>query len=217
MRAFVALLSAFLGSIWLATRLYPGGTWFDRTSPGFSFWGNFWCDLLHPVSFNGADNSTGMWCAKLSFWLFAAALVCFWPLASRLADSPAVQRATNRIGSTGALLLVLVTVFSSRTQSALHGVFVVSSLVAGMLAATVLSLGMYRSTDWGTRLLSLTMMASGLVNLVQYVSQGLGAAPALWLAGTQKISTVLLIAFMLRCAWLVYRRGTAESDQAVPA
>jgi len=213
LRAFVALLSAFLGCIWLATRLYPGGTWFDPGSPGFAFWGNFWCDLLHPVSFNGGDNATGMACANLSFWLFAAALMRFWPLAARLAERTSVQRSTRVLGVAGAVLLVLVTLFSSRDQPLWHGVFVVLSLVAGMLAASVLSLGMYRSSDLFTRVLSLTMMASGLVNLVQYVSQGLGAAAALWLAGAQKISTVLLIAFMLRCAWLVYRRERSEKER----
>lgn len=206
MRAFVALLSAFLGSLWLATRLYPGGTWFDRGSPGFAFWGNFWCDLLHPVSFNGGDNSVGMGCAKLAFWLFAAALLRFWPLAAQLAKGVPVQRFTHWVGSVGAVLLVLVTLFSSRDQPLWHGVFVVLSLVLGMVAASALSLGMYRGSDPFTRLLSLTMMASGLVNLVQYVSQGLGAPAALWLAGAQKVSTMLLIAFMLRCAWLVYAR-----------
>ena len=35
---------------------YVGGA---KASPGFSFWGNFWCDLLHAPALNGAPNERG--------------------------------------------------------------------------------------------------------------------------------------------------------------
>ncbi|HEX6240542.1 MAG TPA: hypothetical protein VFZ61_06595, partial [Polyangiales bacterium] len=84
MRSFVALFVAFLLVLWAAAWRYPGGTWFDPSSEGFSFWGNFWCDLLHERAFNRTANGTSMWLARAAFWLFAAALVRFWPLAARL-------------------------------------------------------------------------------------------------------------------------------------
>jgi hypothetical protein len=205
LRAFVALLSAFLGTIWFATRLYPGGTWFDASSPGFSFWGNFWCDLLHPVSFNGLPNERGMWCAKLAFGLFAAALFRFWPLAARLSECAQVRRSTEAFGIAGALILLLVTLFSSRSDPLLHAVFVVLSSLLGVLAASVLSLALFRTSNWLMRGVSLLMIGSALLNLAQYVRQSWGAEPARWLAGTQKLTTVLLIGFMLQCAWLFYR------------
>lgn len=207
MRAFVILLSAFLATIWLSTRLYAGGMFFDKQAEGFDFWGNFWCDLLHEQAFDGADNSRAMWSARIAFWLFAAALIRFWTLAGALTESMAVRRWCFALGTFSAVTLTLVTMFSSADEPLLHAVFVVSSALLGVLAATVLSLAMFARADVITRALSLAMIVSALGNVGQYVSQGMGLVRhARWLGGTQKITTVLLIMFMLRCAWLLHAR-----------
>jgi hypothetical protein len=206
-RSFVALFVAFLLVLGSATQLYPGGTWFDRDSPGFSFWGNFWCDLLHERAFNGADNALAMWAARVAFWLFAAALVRFWPQAAALAPSPRSARWVQALGLFGAVTLLLVTLASSRTEPLLHGVFVVSSALLGVVAASVLSVALFPSADWLTRGLSLVLIGSALVTLGQYVSQAFDVDAALWLAGAQKITTLALFAFMGRCLVLVRRRA----------
>jgi hypothetical protein len=214
LRSFVALLAAFLIVLSCASWLYPGGTWFDRLSPGFAFWGNFWCDLLHERSFNGAPNLQAMWLARAAFWLFALALLRFWPLAASLAARPGTARWVAALGLAGAVTLLLVTLFSSRAEPLVHGVFVVLSALLGVIAACVLSLALYRTADWLTRGIFLALITSALVSLGQYVSQGFGADAALWLAGAQKVTTLALLGFMLRCAWLVHRnnlvRGVLE-------
>jgi hypothetical protein len=209
-RWFAILLLGFLGSMALAARLYPGGTWFEPSSVGFSFWGNFWCDLLHSPALNQAPNEQGAQAARVSFWLFAAALLRFWPLAARLSPRPGVRRWVEALGLTGALALVLVTVFSSRDEPVLHALFVVTSALLGVLAAGVLALAIYARAGSFTRALSLTLIGSTLVTLTQYVRQGAGAEPAEWLAGAQKLTTLALLAFMLRCAWLVRARERAR-------
>jgi hypothetical protein len=210
LRSFVLSLSVFLITIWLAAYLYPGGTWFDRQSPGFSFWGNFWCDLLHERSFNRLPNTNSLWLARGAFWVFAFALMRFWPLAAQLVEGDVLRRWIVSIGLCGALMLLLVTMFSSRSEPLLHGVFVVSSALLGVIAATVLSLAMFREADRLTRALSLGLISSALFSLGQYVSQGFGAAAAQWLAGAQKITTLFLLAFMLRCILLLRQRGFGE-------
>jgi hypothetical protein len=210
LRAFVFTLAVFFITMGLATYFYPGGTWFDRASPGFSFWGNFWCDLLHERSFNRQPNVRSLWLARGAFWAFAAALFRFWPLAAQLVVGRGLRRWIVALGLCGALTLLLVTMFSSRTDPLLHGVFVVGSALLGVLAASVLSLAMFARTDALTRLLSLGLIASALVSLGQYVSQGFGADAAEWLAGAQKITTLFLLAFMLRCIFLLRRVAFRE-------
>jgi hypothetical protein len=210
LRAFVSSLAVFLITIGLAAYFYPGGTWFDRASPGFSFWGNFWCDLLHERSFNRQPNTRSLWLARGAFWAFAAALFRFWPLAAQLAPGRGLRRLIVALGLCGALTLLLVTMFSSRTDPLLHGVFVVGSALLGVLAASALSLAMFARADALTRLLSLGLIASALVSLGQYVSQGFGADAAEWLAGAQKITTLFLLAFMLRCIFLLKRAALTE-------
>jgi hypothetical protein len=210
LRAFVLSLSVFLITIWLAAYLYPGGTWFDRASPGFSFWGNFWCDLLHERSFNRLPNTESLWLARVSFWAFAIALMRFWPLAAQLAEGRGVRRWVVSLGLSGALMLLLVTMFSSRSEPLMHGVFVVASSLLGVVAASVLSLAMFARADRVTRVLALGLISSGLFSLGQYVSQGFGADAAEWLAGAQKITTLFLLAFMLRCMLLLKRGSTSQ-------
>jgi multisubunit Na+/H+ antiporter MnhF subunit len=210
-RAFSLSLTVFLITIWLAAYLYPGGTWFDRTSPGFSFWGNFWCDLLHERSFNHQPNTPSLWLARAAFWAFSVALFRFWPLAARLIEGRSLQRWIVALGLCGALTLLLVTMFSSRSEPALHGVFVVASALLGVIAASVLSLALFARADALTRALSLGLIGSALLSLAQYVSQGFGADAAEWLAGAQKITTLFLLAFMLRCIVLLKRRALVEA------
>ena len=210
MRPFVLSLSVFLITIWLAAHFYPGGTWFDPSSPGFSFWGNFWCDLLHERSFNRNPNTRSLWLSRVAFWAFAAALFRFWPLAASLSPRPGVRRWVTSLGLSGALMLLLVTAFSSRNEPLLHGVFVVGSALLGVLSASVLSLAIFSRADATTRCLSLALIASALLTLGQYVSQGFGVAAATWLAGAQKITTLFLLAFMLRSILLIRRRPGSE-------
>jgi hypothetical protein len=207
LRAFILSLSVFLITIWLSAHLYPGGTWFDRSSPGFSFWGNFWCDLLHERAFNRQPNGQSLWLARVAFWAFAVALFRFWPLAARLSAGPTVRRWVVSLGLCGALLLLLVTMFSSRSEPLLHGVFVVTSALLGVIAASVLSLAIFAHVDGLTRAISLGLIGAALFSLAQYVSQGFGADAAQWLAGAQKITTLFLLAFMVRCIVLLKRRG----------
>lgn len=209
MKALVTLLVGFAFTLWLATLRYPGGTWFDGRSPGFSFWGNFWCDLLHERAFNHASNAQGMWLSRIAFWLFAAALFRFWPIAAALSPHPGIRRWVSALGLSGALLLLLVTVFSSATDPLLHGVFVVGSALLGVIAAGVLSAALYREADWLTRAISFALLASAGVSLGQYASQGFGADAAEWLAGAQKLTTLALFAFILRCLSLLHERGAA--------
>jgi hypothetical protein len=207
LRAFILSLSVFLITIWLSAHLYPGGTWFDRSSPGFSFWGNFWCDLLHERSFNRQPNGQSLWLARVAFWAFAVALFRFWPLAARLAEGRAVRRWVVSLGLCGALTLLLVTMFSSRSEPLLHGVFVVTSALLGVIAASLLSLAIFAQVDALTRAISLGLIGAALFSLAQYVSQGFGADAAQWLAGAQKITTLFLLAFMARCLVLLKGRG----------
>jgi hypothetical protein len=213
-RWFAISLLGFAASMALAAHWYPGGTWFHARSVGFSFWGNFWCDLLHSPALNGAPNERGALAARVAFWLFAAALARFWPLAARLSPRPGVRRWVNALGLAGALALVLVTLFSSRDHPELHGLLVVSSALLGVIAASVLALAIYAHASLLTRALGLALIASATVSLAQYVRQGAGAEPVEWLAGAQKVTTLVLLAFMLRCAWLA-RTGAAPPPRSL--
>lgn len=61
MRWFVNLLPTvgilfFLIFYIYASTLYPGGSQSNRNSSSFSWWGNYWCDLLRKEAINGMSN-----------------------------------------------------------------------------------------------------------------------------------------------------------------
>jgi hypothetical protein len=44
---------------------YPGGTQADRSSEGYAFFGNYWCDLYRSQALNGEDHTVGAQLAQV--------------------------------------------------------------------------------------------------------------------------------------------------------
>jgi hypothetical protein len=205
----VAFVAALAGAIFR----YPGGTFFDRRSPGFSFWGNFFCDLLHERALNGAPNLESQWLARLAFASFGVVLLAFWPRAAALAPGPLARRWVGALGVTGATLLFVVTLVPSHTEPLLHGVVVLASALPNVAAAVVLGVAFYGRSDLVTRLLWLAVVLTASLSLGQYIRQGLGAEAADWLAGSQKLTAIALLAFMGRCSRLAIPAGPENHGQ----
>jgi hypothetical protein len=201
-KPMLAGLASFVVALAAAIWRYPGGTFFDRHSPGFSFWGNFFCDLLHERALNGAPNLESQWLSRLAFASFGVVLMAFWPRAAALAPGPASRRWVSALGITGATLLFGVTLAPSHTEPLLHGVLVLASALPSVAAAIVLGISFYGRTDLITRLLWFALVLTASLSLGQYVRQGLGAEAADWLAGAQKLTAIALLAFMGRCTTL---------------
>lgn len=205
-RLVVRALFAFGVLVSTAAVTYPGGTWLRRASVGFSFWNNFWCDLLSTRALNGQSNLLGAVLARAAFACFALALFGFWPLACSLARSTAFDAAhanperphalARGAGRFGALSLLLVAVVPAATSELIHGVAVVVSAGASLAAVSLLLPGLVRCGEHKAAWLAVATLVVFVVCLVDYVSRGaLGGAA--WLAGAQKIATALLLAFMV--------------------
>lgn len=199
MRAHLLPLLAFGGLITSAAVVYPGGNFQDRRDLGFSFWRNFWCDLLGAVAINGEPNLRASLLARLAFACFALALYRFWPGAALRAGGGPAAESGVRIGRIGAVALLAVALVPSSTSELFHGIAVLASAGASAIATVRMVGGLARKGElWGA-ILGAAVAATALVCLGQYVYQGLiSHEPATWLAGMQKITTVFLLAFMLR-------------------
>ena len=196
--AFAALISA-------AALAYPGGTWTEPGRPGFSFWDNFWCDLLSTTAIDGTANVAGAVLARLAFVCFAFALYRFWPVAAAHAQQHGAL--ARRAGRSGALALLAVAIVPSSTSELLHGIAVVSSAGAQLFAVALLIVPLLARGERASALLALCTLSLALLCLAQYVRQGcFDTGAATWLAGMQKVTTLCLLAFMLR----VLLRADAE-------
>lgn len=179
-----------------AAGLYPGGTWQRRSSVGFSFWHNFWCDLLSTRALNGQSNLFGAVLARAAFVSFALALFRFWPLVAARANPERPHALARGAGRFGAVSLLAVAVVPAATSQLIHGVAVVVSAGASLAAVSMLLPGLVRRGERKAAWLAAATLVVFVVCLLDYVLLGaLGGAA--WLAGAQKIATALLLAFMV--------------------
>jgi hypothetical protein len=205
-RRIVWSLAAFGVLVSTSAALYPGGTWQRRGSVGFSFWHNFWCDLLSTRALNGQSNLLGAVLARAAFACFAFALFWFWPLVATRANPERPHAMARSLGRFGALSLLAVALVPAATSQLINGVAVVVSACASLAAVCTLLPGLSRRREHTAVGLAAATLVVFVVCLVDYVSRGaLGGAA--WLAGAQKIATTLLLAFMVHV--LIRERASA--------
>lgn len=198
MRSVVVPLVLFGILITVAALVYPGGS-FQGASAGYSFWHNFWCDLLSARALNGESNVAGSVLSRIAFACFAMALQRFWPLAIALAGRSLAATIAERLGVFGAASLLIVAVVPAATSQLIHGVAVVVSAGCSILGVILLMRGLLRRREHIAASLGAAVTLTTIVCLAQYIYQGLGdTGAATWLAGMQKITTVFLLAFMLQ-------------------
>ncbi len=213
MRACLVGLVLYLVCMLGAAQLYPGGTWVDKHTSGFSFWENFWCDLLSPVAIGGGAHQLGSLLARAAFASFALSMALFWPLAARFAgESPQARRAVV-MGRLCALSLLGVAAVPSPYSELGHALFVILSCLSGLTAVVFLSLALRPRRDRIAELLAALVMLSAAVPLAQYIRQGiLRAHYADWLAGAQKIANGLLLVWMAYLLWCMWREAEARAN-----
>ena len=99
----------------IAALSYPGGSYRDPNAPGFSFFYNYWCDLLHTIAKNGAPNP-GHRFGLAALLVIVPTLGAFWHVVALHYESERrLVLATRSFGYASALLtLVLVTPLHDR-------------------------------------------------------------------------------------------------------
>lgn len=197
-RPVVLPLSLFGIAITASALTYPGGSWQARHAIGYSFWHNFWCDLLSTRALNGADNLVGSLLSRAAFVAFAVALARFWPLAVALSGPSGAAKRAHRLGMVGAASLLAVAVVPAASSQLVHGIAVVVSAGCSITGVMLLIRSLARRGERGAASLAGAVALTTLVCLAQYVYQGFTSDEATWLAGMQKITTAFLLAFMVQ-------------------
>lgn len=201
-RVLLALLSFGLLLVASASR-YPGGNYVERRAVGFSFWDNFWCDLLATRAIDGSANTAGSLLARAAFACFAYALHRFWPVAFALVGG--ASRGV-RIGQLGAAALLAVALVPSSSSELVHGIAVVGCAGASTWAVVLLIAPLLRTGERTAAWLAIATVSLTLLCLAQYVRQGLGGPWASWLAAAQKLTTIMLLALMVHVSMRAKRR-----------
>ena len=129
MAGFVALT---LAAMWR----YPGGTWWDRRTRGYSLWQNFLCDLFHRRALNGRDNATSATLATAGALSMLVAMCAFFVLVARTAPSSRAARVARTVGVASCALGVAIPLTPSDRHRAAH-----LAVMLGISVPALVSLG----------------------------------------------------------------------------
>jgi hypothetical protein len=216
-----------------AMRLYPGGTWWDKTTVGYRFWQNYLCDLEWHVGLDGQDNTAGSRLAKAAMLVLQVGLASFWVVVPSLFGGESRQAAKaprkNPSGGLGAWWLslsvpmlgltsvagtVAVALMPSDRFPVLHGFVVISAGVPGLVAGALTARALLASGSlWpGGGRLGVALFAVALVNLGVYTLHWVSGdeAPPM-LPAVQKVALFLLLAWMNGVALRVMRLTRAAA------
>jgi hypothetical protein len=206
-----------------ATLLYPGGTWWDPTTRGASFWQNYLCDLGSDVALDGVPNPVGSRLSQAAMLVLAFGLVVHWWIVPRL-FAPAARVPLGRVVRALGVLsfggTIAVVVLPSSRFGELHGAMVIVAGLPGLSAAVVATVALLRGEP-APRIagaLGASMLAFALADFVLYVRTWMRGGPGpLALPVTQKIALLLLVAWMLAVALRAPRSSSGDATETPSA
>lgn len=183
---------------------YPGGSWTEPRSTGFSLLRNFWCDLVRTQAINGADNSASRRLSCVAFAALALALWWFWPIAGSLL-APARGARVSALGRLSTLALFSMALLPSDAHPLWHGVVALAGGGLGMVCAASCCVRCdTEGRDGLRRLAAIATLLLAALNAALYVYVAYAGGPETLLQpSVQKLATLALLIWMsatLRCA-----------------
>lgn len=181
----------------IAAFLYPGGSMFDKTSRGFSWTQNFWCNLLYEKAINGQSNPAQPF-AMTALAILAATMVTFWYQFPQQVNFKTRDRVIVQLSG---FLSMAVSIF---IFTGLHDYVINIGGFFGLIALAGTYVGLYK-----LRLMKLFWMGMfGVLlialNNILYYGNGL----IIYLPVVQKISFAYFLAWISAINILLYKRKT---------
>ena len=198
-RLSIAALLGFVGILWLATLVYPGGSWLrPHGGSGFSWLENYWCDLLRRPAHNGEVNDRAVTFATLSFVMIGLSLAPFWLEVSRLLSAGQARfvRVAGLISSVATACVALV---PSDRFPLLHAPVVLSAGGLGFACGCLVSLQALKQSRRMPKFagFSVLLVTAAAANLVQYVWVAYFDGPnTVVLPTVQKLATLALVGWI---------------------
>lgn len=196
-----ASVAAFVAFELMAMFLYPGGTWWDSTTRGASFWQNYLCDLESEVALNHMPNLEGSRFGKAAILVMIVGLAPFWWIVPRLFGTlPRLGRAVRVLGLISLAGIVGVGLMPSSRFGWLHGVAVVIAGVPGLSAAVLAVVALTRAEARPRTAAALggAMLVFALTDFSLYTRTMIAGGPGpLVLPVSQKIALLLLLMWMI--------------------
>jgi hypothetical protein len=210
----------FVVSTAVAMLIYPGGTYRDPSSPGYSFSRNFLSDLGNTVAWGGGPNRWGASLFVGAEVLLAAALVsCFAALVILFSSSPSRHwaRAAGLVGIAACAALVAAALLPADRFLALH-VQAAKFTFRGILATSLLfTIAAARDPRFPRRATIawalLTLLFAAYVALIEWGPR-LDTDPGLVVQATAQ--KMIVLAALSGFAYQSYEAGLVSERQRSP-
>ncbi len=192
-------------------RAYPGGTYWDPTTRGSDFWLNYLSDLQRSVALNGVPNAEGAALARAALLVLATGLAPLWWLVTLLLPGrPHLRMAIRFLGGAGVLASAAAGLLPSDRFGEGHALATVLGGLSGLAAAWLAVTGLVlrgRPVRPAAALGAATSVAA-MVDFVLYAKRLREGGPDLMvIARLERLSVILLLAWMCVVAWQAVRRA----------
>lgn len=184
-----------------AATLYPGGSPVDKTSPGFSWLHNYWCNLLNVNALNGQLNAARP-VALLAMGILCVSLTLFWYFLPNLFNLNYLY--ANAIRLTG----ILAMVFASLIFTEYHDLVINIAGLFGLVALTGTFVGLYKTRL--RKLLGLGVLCMALIvanNYVYYTTHFIYYLPVI-----QKLTLLVVLAWLSLLDIQLYRTANRQPN-----
>jgi len=151
----------FIFLYFVATLYYPGGSNVDKTTPGFDWLNNYWCDLTGQLAKNGEINSARP-IALIAMLILCSSLWVFWYYLPRLFSANKFNSIIRYTGITS--MTVAIFLFTS-----LHDVVINIAGTFGIAALTGVFIGLYKNKL--TKLFGFGVLCLGLMLFNYFIYQ----------------------------------------------
>lgn len=184
-----------------AMSLYPGGTFWDRSAEGHSFWQNFLCDLIQSPALGGAANVLGAKLATVGMLVLVAGMVAFVGIVpALLSETQQLTRQVRTIVTGACVTIACVPLLPSDRFGALHAAAIFAAGIPVSIALTVLVVALARQmglSRW-LRVLSISLCVVVNVSLVLYAAEVFfDSAPLRIVPTLSRLANVGLIAWLV--------------------
>jgi hypothetical protein len=182
----------------VASLFYPGGSNADKTTTGFDWLNNYWCDLTGQVAKNGEINSARP-IALTAMIILCSTLAVFWFYVPRLFSDHKFNQVIRYAGITS--MTVAVFLFTD-----LHDTVINVAGTLGIAAMTGVFLGLYKNNL--TKLFGFGVFCLGLMLFNYFIYETsflLSLLPII-----QKVTFILLLVWICLIDIYLYRTTKAE-------
>jgi hypothetical protein len=179
----------------VAALLYPGGSDADKTTTGFSWQNNYWCELMASYAQNGKPN-TARPVAILAMIVLAVSLIIFWNNIAGLFAYPKSSSRVTQYCGTGSML-VLPFLFTG-----LHDPVINIAGLLGCIAIISLLTNLYKHKMHLPFYMGIfCLLLCGINNYVYYSKDLLHSLPVI-----QKISFLIFLLWFILLSVKLYQK-----------